>query len=192
MAGVDVRDDPRYARLLGITRAMAAEGYDAVSMRAVAREARMSLATIYQFVSSKDQLIAEAHASAMNRFSADVGRRPPKGATAEKRVHAFFRLVAAPLEQDEVRTRTLMRALYSADPAVAASRASTSDGFRSAVDRAIGDDDVPDRAAVIETLGLVLHGVILSWLTGGYDARAARRALDNAVRVAFQRASTGD
>jgi TetR/AcrR family transcriptional regulator, cholesterol catabolism regulator len=181
--GGDPHDDPRFHRLLRITRAMAADGYDAVSMRAIAKEARVSLATIYRFVTSKDQLIAEAHAEGMRHFRAEFARRPPRHTSAERRVRAVLRSIAEPLERDEVRTRTLMQALYSGDPGAASSRLSTTESFRSTIDAAIGGEVVGDRQAVIETLGLVLHGVIFSWLNGTYDAAAARRALDSAVRV---------
>jgi hypothetical protein len=75
------RADPRYHRLMEATRAAAAHGYDAVSMRALAAEAQMSLTTVYQFCSSKDHLIAEAHAERMVAMRERVAQKPPKGRT---------------------------------------------------------------------------------------------------------------
>ena len=80
------RQDPRYHRLMEATRAAAARGYDAVSMRDLASEAKMSLTTVYQFCSSKDHLIAEAHAERMVEMRERVVQKPPKGRTPEERV----------------------------------------------------------------------------------------------------------
>src|SRR5450432_507952 len=71
--------DPRYRRLIEATRDLAAQGYDAVSMREPANVTHMSLTTIYQLGGSKDQLIAEAHADRMVKFREQLSRRPPTG-----------------------------------------------------------------------------------------------------------------
>lgn len=181
-----VEADERYDRLLAVTRRMAEDGYDAVSMRAVARKAQMSLATIYQYVGSKDELIAEAHAGGMRRFSGDIVRRPPRDRSVEARVRKVLRALSDPLTNDPVRTRTLMRALYSGDPATGRGLSSAADSFREAIHAAIGDEELVDRDAVVETLGLVLHGIILGWLSGDYDGAGASRALENAATLVFQ------
>ncbi len=182
------RQDPRYLRLMAATRRAARKGYDSVSMRELASTTKMSLATIYGFCPSKDQLIAEAHADRMEHFRARLDEDPPQGTTAEERVQAVAHGMVDALEKDEVATRTLMRALYSGGPGVGASRLAVSATYRAIVDAAIGDEDIPDRAAVIETFGFVLNSVILDWLTPGltsegHDAAFAREALDQAIHV---------
>lgn len=185
-AAGDADDDPRFARLLDVTRTMAGQGYDAVSMREVAREAQMSLATIYQYVGSKDQLIAEAHAGGMRRFRDRMVANPPRGASAEQRVRAVVRAILTPLADDEQRARTLMRALYSGDPAVRASQISTADSFRLAIDAAFGEDRVRDRRVVTETIGLVMQGVILGWLSGRFSGDEVLRTVDRAIKLVFR------
>jgi AcrR family transcriptional regulator len=186
------RSDPRYLRLMQATRRAAKKGYESVSMRELAASTRMSLTTIYQFCPSKDQLIAEAHADRMERFRARLEAEPPRGQTADARVRRVVNDMVDTLEQDEVVTRTLMRALYSGDPGVAAGRAAVTASYRAIIDGAIGDDDLPDRDAVIETFGFVLDAVILDWLmpgltSQGHDASYARGVLDRAVTVLFGR-----
>jgi AcrR family transcriptional regulator len=173
---------------MAATRRAARKGYDGVSMRELASTTKMSLATIYGFCPSKDQLIAEAHADRMEHFRARLDEDPPQGRTAEERVQAVAEGMVDALEKDEVATRTLMRALYSGGPGVGASRLAVSATYRAIVDAAIGDEDIPDRAAVIETFGFVLNSVILDWLTPGltsegHDAAFAREALDQAIHV---------
>lgn len=179
----DVGEDPRYRRLMAATRRAAGSGYDAVSMRDLAAETRMSLATIYELAGSKDELIARAHAGGMEHLATELSRRPPRARTTEARVRAVMHRIVDSLEHDEIRTRALMRALYSTEPRVAASRGSVGASFASMIDAAIGDAEIGDRDEVVEILGHVLNSVIMSWLNERLDTDAARRKLDRAVRT---------
>lgn len=184
------RRDPRYLRLLKATRKAARKGYEHVSMRDLAASTRMSLTTIYSFCASKDQLIAEAHADRMERFRERLEAHPPQGPTAADRVREVVDDMVDSLEQDEVVTRTLMRAIYSGDPGVAAGRNAVTESYRAIIEGAIGDDPLADRDAVIETFAYVLDAVILDWLMPGltsadHDAQHARGVLDRAVAVLF-------
>ena len=176
--------DPRYQRLMKSTRAAARNGHDAVSMRELAETCRLSMTTIYQFCRSKDQLIAEAHVSNMKAFGARISARPPRGATAEERVLSVMRSFAKALE-DEPLSRTLMRAMYSFDPEVSASVASTGTLFTSVLDAAIGEDSIENHDAVIATLAHVFDSVIVGWLTRGHDAKWVRRELETSVHALF-------
>lgn len=165
------------------TRAAARHGYDAVSMRELAETCRMSMTTIYQFCRSKDQLIAEAHLGNMEGFRARITARPPRGATAEQRMLGVVRSYVKALVLDEELTRTLMRAVYSVDPAVAEARGSLGETARSIFDAALGDAPVADRADVITTFGHVIDSVLFNWLTRRHDAAWVERELTTAVRV---------
>jgi len=180
---VSDRSDPRFHRLLEATRIAARDGYDAVSMRDLARQARMSLNTVYKFCSSKDQLIAEAHAELMEEFRLALSTRPPRGRTAEKRVKVVLRGIAGALERDEVRTRALMRSIYSGGEGVALARQAATGSYEQMVDAAISDEDIADRAAVITVLGHVINSVILNWLNNGWSSERVAADLDDAARV---------
>ena len=53
--------DPRTMAILdAVVRAFHAGGYEGVNLRSVAREARVSLATIYEMFSSRDELCVAA------------------------------------------------------------------------------------------------------------------------------------
>lgn len=177
------RDDPRFHRLLEVTRVAARRGYDAVSMRELARDAQMSLNTVYRFCSSKDQLIAEAHAERMDEFRVQLAKKPPRGATAEQRVKVVLRGIASALEPEDVVTRTLMRSIYSGAAGVSAARHSVAGSYAAMIDHAIGPDHVDDRDAVIETLGHVINSVMISWLNNGWTAAQVSKVLQDAARV---------
>ncbi len=180
------RDDPRYHRLLEATRAAAAHGYDAVSMRALAAQAQMSLTTVYQFCSSKDHLIAEAHVERMVEMRRKVVEKPPKGRTPEARVLRVVRGLVRGLDRDDPLAWALMRAMYAPDPAVRSSRRAVADSFAQMVDAAIGDAEIADRAAVIATLGHVVDSAVLGWLNGSLEAEDAHREIAQAVRLVLR------
>jgi AcrR family transcriptional regulator len=127
--------DPRYERLLEATREAAKGGYDAVQMRELAAATRMSLTTVYQFCSSKDHLIAEAHADRMAQFRERLEKRPVGGAPASARVTEVFRKVTRSLDRDAELTRTIMRALYSQEPGVQRSRRHVSENYAAILER---------------------------------------------------------
>jgi AcrR family transcriptional regulator len=186
VTGDERRADPRYQRLIEATRDLAAQGYDAVSMRELANLTRMSLTTIYQLGGSKDQLIAEAHADRMAKLREQLSRRPPTGSTAEARVKKVLRGYVAALDRDRERTLAMMRALYSLAPDVFDSRLSVRDTYTAMIDAAVGEEDVTDRMAVIDTLGHVMNSAILEWMNGGRDVPAVQAILDDAVHVLFR------
>jgi AcrR family transcriptional regulator len=181
----DVRADPRYERLIGATRDLAAQGYDAVTMRELATLTHMSLTTIYQLGGSKDRLIAAAHADRMTKFREQLLRRPPAGGTAEIRVGKVLRGFVAALDRDRVRTSAMMRAFYALPPDVTGSRVSVRTTYTAMIDAAVGDD-LPDRTAVISTLGHVMNSAILEWMNGTRDVAGVREILDDAVHVLFR------
>ncbi len=188
MTADDRRADPRYQGLIEATRDLTAQGYDAVSMRELANLTHMSLTTIYQLGGSKDQLIAEAHADRMTKFRQQLSRRPPTGATAEVRVKKVLRGYVAALDRDRVRTLAMMRALYALPPDVTDSRISVRTTYTAMIDAAVGDEDLPDRSAVIATLGHVMSSAILEWMNGTRDASEVQAILDDAVHVLFRQA----
>jgi TetR/AcrR family transcriptional regulator, cholesterol catabolism regulator len=177
------RRDPRYQRLMSATRDAARGGYDAVSMRDLAETARVSLTTVYQFCSSKDHLIAEAHLEVMEDFRAALAKGRRRAGTPEERVRRVMRGMVNALERDEPLTRTLMRAMYSLDSGVVEVSRSVAGGFTAMVDTAIGDDEIADREAVIETLGRVIDSAIYGWLARGDDVARVRETLFQAVHV---------
>jgi AcrR family transcriptional regulator len=181
------RSDPRYQRLMVATREAARGGYDAVSMRELAEVTRMSLTSVYQFCSSKDHLIAEAHLEGMEDFRRLLSAGGRRSGTVEQRVRRVMRGIVNGLERDEVLTRTLMRAIYSLDAGVADVNRSIGSTYRDMVHHAIGDDDVPDRDAVVETLGRVVDSAVYGWLARGESVADARKALEQAVHLLLGR-----
>jgi TetR/AcrR family transcriptional regulator, cholesterol catabolism regulator len=183
------RDDPRYQRLMEATREAARLGYDAVSMRELANATRMSLTTVYQFCSSKDHLIAEAHVDRMLALRDRIVRRPPRGRSAEARVLAVMRGIVEGLDRDDPLSWTMMRAMYAPDPGVRACRRALDGSFGAMLDAAIGDAEVEGRADIIATLGHVVDSAILGWVNGSLEADGVYREIERAVRLLLRAAA---
>lgn len=177
------RADPRYQRLMAATRQAARQGYDAVSMRDLARQAQISMTTVYQFCGSKDHLIAEAHLEWMEDFRARMLAHPPTGRRAVARVQTYIRQITDAWENQPVLTMTLQRAIYAVDPGSREVRAATGDSYRAIMDTAIGDQVVADREMIIEILGHVIDSVTYGWVCGTYDAAEGREILERTVRT---------
>ena len=176
-------DDPRYNRLMVATREAAQHGYDAVQMRDLASSAHMSLQTIYQFCSSKDHLIAEAHVDWIGGFRESLSKRPPKGDTAADRVTVVLRRIARSLDRNSELTATILRALYSPEPAVRQSRQSVDATWQTIIDAAIAEDEVPNRTVAVEVLGHVMNSVMAQWVTRSLTATEAGDVLERAARL---------
>lgn len=65
-------------------------GYDAAGIRQVAAAAGVSVPTVYQHVSSKDQLLVEALHSLGARSTSSVRQRPPRGEGPADRLSDIF------------------------------------------------------------------------------------------------------
>jgi AcrR family transcriptional regulator len=61
-------EQQRRARILGVTRELAVDGYEAISMRRIAARAKVSLAAVYEQFGSKDELIASRTPTCWRRF----------------------------------------------------------------------------------------------------------------------------
>jgi TetR/AcrR family transcriptional regulator, cholesterol catabolism regulator len=179
------RQDPRYQRLMTATREAARGGYEAVSMRDLAEKTRMSLTSVYQFCSSKDHLIAEAHLEGMEDFRRMLSTGGRRGGTVESRVLRVMRGIVNGLERDEVLTRTLMRAIYSLDAGAGDVSRSLGVVTREMLFEAIGDADIRDRDVVVETLGRVVDSAVYGWLARGETVDDVRALLEQTVHLLF-------
>lgn len=180
---IDRRNDQRYQRLMAITRRAAHNGYDAISMREIAAASSMSMTTIYQYCSSKDHLIAEAHLEWMENFRNEMLKHPPRGRCAATRVSTYIDQITSAWETHESLTMTLQRAIYSMDPGVRDVRASLARAYSDFMHLAIGGEQVNDRDSVVEILGHVIDSVTHGWVTGRFTAKQASAVLKRTVRT---------
>lgn len=171
----------RRARILRVTRELAVEGYDAVSMRRVGARAKVSLATVYELFGSKDELIAFAHADLLDGFQTRIASDPPQGSDAATRVAIVVTRLRHFLERDPELMRAALRALSSSESPVGAGRRQAGTFTRDAFEVAIADDPIADLQTILDALGHVLNSALLQWGRGELSAAALEDLL---VRVA--------
>ncbi len=142
----------------------------------------MSMTTIYQYCSSKDLLIAEAHLGWMQQLRDELLRRPPRGRSAAARVRTSVGRIVSTWEDQPVLTMTVQRALSSMDPGVREVRALVGRTYADIMSIALGDT-IADRDGVVEVLGHVINSVTHDWVRGALSTADARRALGRAVNT---------
>ena len=169
-----------------ITAAMdlaAAGGYDAVQMRDVATAADVALGTIYRYFSSKDHILAEVMVDVSQEVERSVRRRPPRGPTAvDRMLDVFFRPSA--LEGKHLLVAAIVRALSTADPAVAASTQEIVRCMQSNMTLAMGDDvDPATRDGILRIMGHVWYSSLIGWVNEWPGVSSVRDELATAIRL---------
>ncbi|MDT0203134.1 helix-turn-helix domain-containing protein [Nocardioides sp. AE5] len=108
------------SRLIATAIELATEGgYDAVGIRQVAAAAGVSVPTVYQHVSSRDQLLMEALMSLGERSTDAVAARPPKGATAAERLGEVFTRILREAGRKPLLYQALYRGYVASAPGLA-------------------------------------------------------------------------
>jgi len=173
---------------LRAAREIAAEGgYDAVTMREVARRSGVARATLYRYFSSKDHLLAEVILDVNAELRDELKEHPPCGDTLADRVtDAFARVIRGVQREPKLLTATL-RAYFSPDPAVHAVGPEIRKMGSAFLEVGLGDAEVPERAEIARVLGALSFAMLLS-LSGGH--RTYDEAIDdirNAARLLLRR-----
>jgi AcrR family transcriptional regulator len=185
------------SRLLGtVVEILESDGYDAVQLRAVARRARTSLATIYKRYPTRDELILAALEAWMveNRYAGVVPHPRAPGESLYDALMGLFRRIFEPWERHprmlsayyRVRSspsgqRLLDSGLGIVGPAGLELLSGVDDEFIHAFDSivsslvygllgrfAIGEITITD---ILPTLDRTVY-----WLTRGYESRDTARA----------------
>jgi AcrR family transcriptional regulator len=164
----------RRRRILAAARAIvAARGYEALTMRELARASRVTVPTLYNRVGGKEAVLAAAVEEQTARFLARVERR--RGASPAARLLAVIDACTRELLALPAYYRTLLRVLYAADAARP---------VRARVDAALGGELAAalgaiaeggelaawvDRRALLASLRTQLGASALAWSAGGLD-----------------------
>jgi AcrR family transcriptional regulator len=97
------------------------DGYEAVRLREVARQAGVALGTVYRRFTSKEEILAAALQHEIGRLQSQLGDAPVWGEGAPvDRVVAYFSLITRFLVARPNLARALIRAVSSGVPDVAA------------------------------------------------------------------------
>jgi AcrR family transcriptional regulator len=181
----------RRRRILAAARTLVARrGYEALTMRELARASRVTVPTLYNLIGGKEAVLAAAVEEQTARFVAAVAQRAP--ASPAGRLLAVVEACTRELLALPAYYRSLLLLLYRAE---AAGR------VRRRIDRALGGELAAaldalaasgelaawaERPALLRSLRTVLSANALAWAAGGLagDAFAAAASYDTCLLLA--------
>jgi AcrR family transcriptional regulator len=190
-----VQPERREQLIAAAARVIARSGYDAATVRDVAREAGVSTGVIAYYFEGKDDLFAHVLRSASRAFRTRLACASDGAETPRQRLLALAE-AATPADDDAVRAHALwidFWARAARDPALAALTVRLYDGWRSEIADTVRDgqregDFRPDadpeafaRGYAAAADGLATHVVLHRGVVSPEDMRAACAALVDAL-----------
>lgn len=155
----------RAALLDGLIEAAASEaaavGYDATTVRSVARRAGVAPATAYTHFASKDHLLAEVMGRRMDQL---VARPPARGTTAAERLEGELRLLATFMAGEPALAAAGATALLQPGAETSAIRTRIGAAAHARLAAALGPAADPD---VLTALDILWSGALL-WMGLGH------------------------
>lgn len=177
----------RRERILMAALELAAEGgWDAVQMRTVAERADVALGTLYRYFPSKVHLLVCAMARQLVVIRNGISQRDLAGDDPEQRVLAVLSRVTTVLGRNRQLSGALVRALMTADGAVAAEAAGTQTTMTSIIASATrGPGEAPtDRDELVAAIiGKVWFSDIQAWLSDRMTLADVLRSLNQTVEA---------
>jgi AcrR family transcriptional regulator len=174
----------RRAQVVAAATELADEGgYDAVVMKEVAERSGVSLATLYRWFASKDQLLTEVLLAWGAELSVRLTAEPLAGADVASRLGQIFRRIMETAASRPRLAEAIVAAVLAVEPAVIDAQADFHRMVVAWIDVAIGADDVPDREDVVSVLELVAFAMIIQMVSGSETAESAAQRVETAARL---------
>jgi AcrR family transcriptional regulator len=190
-----VEPERREQLIAAAARVVARSGYDAATVRDVAREAGVSTGVIAYYFDGKDDLLAHVLREASRRFRQRLDEASAAAETPRERLLALGE-AATPADPEAVRAHALWIEFWARaarDPALAGLTVRIYDGWRRAIAEAVGagqragafradaDPDAFARGYAAAVDGLATHVVLHGGVVSPDDMRAACAALVDAL-----------
>lgn len=157
----------RRARMIAVaTRLASVGGYEAVQMRAVARQTPVAMATLYRHFPSKVHLLVSAMEAELTRAQDRIDRVILRGNSSYERVMLVVGALTRTMQRDARLTEAMTRALMFAD----AGAADEVDAVRALIDEmfaraATFGDPNPGQLAIGRVIGDVWLTNTVAWAT---------------------------
>jgi AcrR family transcriptional regulator len=188
--------EERRQRILAAAREIiAGRGYEALTMRELARASRVTVPTLYNLIGGKQAVLAAAVEEQTARFVERIERRG--GASPAAQLLSVIDACVAELLRLPAYYRTLLHLLYGSDAAA---------GVRATVDRALGAElafalsalaragelaDWVDERALLLSLRSQLGASALRWAGGGLADHAFRASASYQACLTLLGVTTG-
>ncbi|CAM3188084.1 TetR family transcriptional regulator [Williamsia sp. D3] len=158
-------------------------GYDALTVRSVAKRAGVAPATAYTYFSSKGHVVAELFWRRLAEGIADPDPSLPR----TERVVTQLRSVALAVEDDTHLARAVTASLLGSDPDVEHLRLRIGVLIRQRLATALGGDpEAPENEALLEALEMLYSGALVRAGMGYETYSAIADRLDAAARLLLE------
>lgn len=94
-----IRDERRAAILLAARSEFCEKGLDAASMAEIARRAGIGKSTIYEYFTSKDELLQQACSQVWDTILAELEQEPGEGDTFREKILRYYHIVERIMEE---------------------------------------------------------------------------------------------
>lgn len=94
-----IRDERRAAILLAARSEFCEKGLDAASMAEIARRAGIGKSTIYEYFTSKDELLQQACSQVWDTILAELEQEPGEGDTFREKILRYYHMVERIMEE---------------------------------------------------------------------------------------------
>ncbi len=183
MAETNGREAQR-RHVLEVATAFADRGFDAVQMREVAKEADVSLQTLYNLFTNKNLLLIEVLVEWLSEVVAEVAVTPVEGDTSAERMEGLLLRTLDHAVSREVRMRTCLQAFTRPEPMAPTLIRRFEGEFAVLLMVAFGDEvDDARQVAVLRVLGGVFYASLVAWMCERRSLDHVRDELRNAVAV---------
>lgn len=173
----------RRAQVIATAGALAAAGgYDAVTMKTVADDSGVALATLYRWFDSKDHLLAEVLLAWIADLAPAVEAASSTAGSPVAALEAVVGLVGEAVTAQPQLAAAAITALLADDPAVLAIFDTFHDAVGGWFGAALGADD-PEAAAVVDLLEHTMWASMIALVRGRDTPHSVQQRLVSAARL---------
>lgn len=183
---MDPAQQRRRREVIEVATRLCDEGFDAVRMKQVAEESKVSLATLYNWFTNKNLLVLEVMAEWLDEIVARVEAEGPVGGSVGDQVEATLLRTVDLAFDHPARMRACIHAFSTPEPMGFALAERVEFAFGRLLFVRMGDEvDVGRRVEATRMIGGVWFASLNAWACERRDEQHVRDMLSSAVRVSL-------
>ena len=162
--------------------------YETIKVSDVAKDAKVALATLYRYFSSKEHLFAAVFSEWQASFERRMQASPPADGSESDRLRSFLGQTVRAFQVQPQFYRLLLVVQMASDPYAAEIYVSLDQGFRRIFDAALGPTAESDRDhdAIFMTLACVLSQYLTRWVIGRCSIEDVYEAVYESIRLIYE------
>jgi AcrR family transcriptional regulator len=169
-------------------RRLISSDYDSIKVSDVAKDAKVALATLYRYFSSKEHLFAAVFHEWQTSFARRMEASPPAAGSESDRLRSFLGQTVRAFQVQPQFYKLLLVVQMTSDPYAAEIYVSLNRVFRRTFDAALGPtaESDRDRDAIFKTLACVLDQYLTRWVAGRCSIEDVYEAVYESIRLIYE------